>query len=82
MLTFAYPWLLVAAALPLLFRFVLPAFREGREGLRVPFLDRLERATGQKAAGESAVRRRSWWQAWVLQPLCWLLIVLALARPQ
>lgn len=82
MLDLAYPWLLLALPLPLVLLFVLPAYRESRKALRVPFLERLESASGGKAAAGSAIRRRTSLQRYVLQPLCWILVVLALARPQ
>jgi Ca-activated chloride channel homolog len=45
--TLAYPWLLTWLAVPLLIRYLAPAHREPRQGLVVPFLDRLAVQTGQ-----------------------------------
>ncbi len=81
MITLAYPWLLLLLALPLLVRSILPAHREPRPALQVPFLSRLARACGQKPASGAAVLRGVWGRKLVL-PFVWLCVVLALARPQ
>lgn len=81
MITLAYPWLLLLLALPLLLRFFLPAHREPRPALQVPFLARLARACGQEPASGAAVLQGVWGRK-LLLPFVWLCIVLALARPQ
>lgn len=81
MITLAYPWLLLLLALPLLLRFFLPAHREPRPALQIPFLDRLAKACGQEPASGAAVLQGVWGRKLVL-PFVWLCVVLALARPQ
>ena len=81
MLTFAYPWLLALLVLPLLVRRVFKPHHEPREGLLVPFMDRLEKATGGKATDGVALARPPRSQR-ILVWLCWGLIITALARPQ
>lgn len=81
MIAFAYPWLLLVALLPLVLRFILPPYREAREALRVPFLERLEALTGRRASGGAVVPFVPWFQR-VQIIVCWLLSVVALARPQ
>lgn len=82
MIALAYPWLLLLLPIPLLLCLVLPAYRESRKALRVPFMKRLESASGQQATSGSATRKSSSWQVYLLHPLCWILVVTALARPQ
>ena len=81
MLTLAHPWLLMLLPLPLLVRWLSPAHREARPGLRVPFLERLARLTGHRpspgAVVPSASRLRT-----VSVTLGWVLVVLAITRPQ
>ena len=81
MLTLAYPWLLALLPAPLLVRWLTPAHREPVTGLRVPFLDRLARITGQ-APTEGAVVPRRGRLAAVCLAVVWLSVVVALARPQ
>jgi Ca-activated chloride channel homolog len=81
MLTLAHPWLLALVVLPLLLHWLLPAYRQTKTGVVVPFLNRLVALTGrQPAPGAVAVRPP------LMQRVClwviWLCIVLALARPQ
>jgi len=81
MLHFDHPWLFVLLALPLLVRFLLPAYREGKESVRAPFFDQLAGAAGQRPAKGAVVLRRNVFQVLTL-PLAWLLLVTALAAPQ
>jgi Mg-chelatase subunit ChlD len=81
MLTLAYPWLLVLLALPLLLHRILPAYRQARVGLVVPFLGRLANLTRQQPAPGAIVVRPP-----LVQQVClwsiWICLILALARPQ
>lgn len=81
MITLAYPWLLLVLPLPLLVRHLVPAHREPRPALQVPFLARLSRACGQEPASGATVLQGVWGRKLVL-PFVWLCVVLALARPQ
>ncbi len=81
MLTLAHPWLLVLLPLPLLVWWLAPAHRESRQGLVVPFLARLAEHSGQRPAEGAVVARGAWWR-WLSVILCWLGVVLAMARPQ
>ncbi len=81
MLTLAYPWLLAVLPLPLLVRWLVPSYREEREGLRVPFLPRLMRITGQEPTGGAVVLRGGWVRS-VAAVGVWLCVVAALVRPQ
>lgn len=77
----AYPWLLALLPLPLLTRYLLPVYQTSRVSIRVPLFDVLVRATGETPAAGAVVRRRSWVQT-VAYAVAWVMIVLALARPQ
>ncbi len=81
MLTLAYPWLLALLPLPLLIWWLAPAHREPRQGLVVPFLDRLAEESGQRPSLGAVVMRGRWLRQFSLLVL-WLCTVLALARPQ
>ena len=77
----AYPWLLLLLPLPLLVGWLLPPHREERQGLVVPFLSRLSEHTGQKPSKGALVLRGGWIRKLSLV-IGWILIVLAVARPQ
>lgn len=81
MLTLAYPWALAFLALPLLVRWMFPEHREPRQGLVVPFLNRLAEHSGRKPA-EGAVVMRGGWMRGVWLTLAWACVVTAVARPQ
>jgi Ca-activated chloride channel homolog len=81
MLTLAYPWLLLALALPLLVRWLTPAHHEVRQSLVVPFLQRLARVSGQRPEAGAVIMRAGPLHG-VGMAFIWCAIVLALARPQ
>jgi Ca-activated chloride channel family protein len=81
MLILTYPWMLLLLALPILCRRVLPAYRESRPAVRIPFMAQLSRLTGQSPSGNSTVMKRNRVQ-WFVLVLAWLGVVTALARPQ
>ena len=81
MLTFAHPWLALLLPLPLLVRWLLPAHNERKAAVRVPFLQRLSSLVGLEPGSGVAVARRPLSQ-WLVLSLAWLLIVVAITRPQ
>jgi Ca-activated chloride channel family protein len=81
MLTLAYPWLLFLLPFPWLLRWLMPAYHERREGLVVPFMDRLAAQTGREPT-EGAVVMQGGWLRMVSVAIFWLCLVTALARPQ
>jgi Ca-activated chloride channel homolog len=81
MLTLAQPWVLVALPLPLLLWRLLPARRELRVALGVPFLDRLAKLTNQ-SIGEGAVIPRPQWFQLFCATAFWCCVIAGLARPQ
>ena len=77
----AHPWSLALLPLPVLVWFLFPPHREPREGLVVPFLDRVAKHSGQKPSEGAVVSRGSWLRRLDILIL-WPCLVLALARPQ
>ena len=80
MLEWGAPWLFLLLPLPWLVRRFLPAHREPRPSIRVPFMEVLQRVGGEAGETSAAVNRRLRLQWWLLG-LCWLALVVALARP-
>jgi Ca-activated chloride channel family protein len=81
MLQLEHPWLLALLPLPLLVWWLWPPYGERTRAIRVPFFDELTKATGQTPARGAVVLRGNWLRR-VLAPVCWVLVVLALASPQ
>jgi Ca-activated chloride channel family protein len=80
-LVLAYPGLVLLVVVPLLLRPVLPAYREDRRALRLPWFERVAALSGQEAERSGGMLRLARWQNLFLL-LLWCLLVLALARPQ
>ena len=81
MLTFAHPWLFLLLPLPWLVRKLLPGHHERKAAVRVPFMQRLSRLVGLQPGSDVAVAGRRTSQ-WLVLSLTWLLIVVAMTRPQ
>jgi Ca-activated chloride channel family protein len=79
--TFAHIWVLSLLPLPLVVRWMLPAYRAMRPAIRIPFFQRMARLMGQQPETGSAVRRRNAMQG-ILYAVVWCAVVTALARPQ
>ena len=76
-----YPWLLVLLALPIVVWWALPAYAEPSASVRLPFFSEVADAAGLAPSPGAIVLRRHWLQ-WLVAPLAWALLVVALARPQ
>jgi Ca-activated chloride channel family protein len=81
MLTFAYPWLLLLVVFPLILRYLLPAYKEAEPAIRVPWFKRMADLLRLHPA-EGAVIRNAKPIRLVFGLLGWVLIVVAVARPQ
>lgn len=81
MLTFEYSWLFVLLPTPLLVVWLVPPYRTKTDGLQVPFLDHLARLTGQTPSEGAVVRSRVILQ-WATLAILWVLLVLAIVKPQ
>lgn len=79
MLSFAYLWIFALLPLPWLLRAVLPPRRVSEVAVRVPFGDRLRSAIESRNLGGEAVKRT---REWFVQGVLWVLLIIALARPQ
>ncbi|MDI2595550.1 VWA domain-containing protein [Pseudomonas sp. 681] len=75
---FDYPWLLLLLPLPWFGYRYLPAYREARSAVRVPFFGAMSRAIGQAPSAPGSRHNR--WQL-LLNLLVWALLVVAAARP-
>jgi Ca-activated chloride channel family protein len=81
MLELAWPWMLALLPLPILAWWWLPPYRARQASVQVPFFDRLAAATGQTPQRGAVVLQRRLIQM-IVAILIWILIVVALARPQ
>ncbi len=72
------PWLLLLLPLPWFGYRWLPAYREARSAVRVPFFAAMSRAVGQAPQLSGSRRNRG---QLLLNLLVWALLVLAVARP-
>ena len=77
---FEYPWLFFLLPLPLVVWFLLPAYRERQESVRVPLFEKLAGLTGREPSKGAVILRKNILQ-WVVAPLAWGLILVAAARP-
>ena len=81
MYTLSYPWLLLLALLPPVLRRLLPAYKEPRQSLGVPWFKRMADLLGQKPSRGAVViqgRHIELLFLWLL----WIILVVAIARPQ
>ncbi len=81
MYRFEYPWLLALLPLPLLVYWLLPSYKEEQDSLRLSFFSYISSAMGITPQPGAVVPKSNWLQK-ILVPVCWGLIILALARPQ
>ena len=81
MLTFDQPYWLLVLPLPLLMTWLWPAYRERLVTVRLPFLDRLARLSGQSTERSPDTVKTPRAQR-LLGWLTWVLVIAALARPQ
>ncbi|XZE52202.1 VWA domain-containing protein [Planctomycetaceae bacterium SH139] len=77
MLTFDHFWMLALAPLPIVVRWLIPPRARASAAVRVPFLPRLAVAAGASSVAGQPSNVSLWVSGTV-----WLLILIALARPQ
>jgi Ca-activated chloride channel family protein len=75
------PWLLLLLPLPLLVHRLLRSHRERRDAVYAPFVEELAALTGRSPEAGAATARRTAGQATAFV-VAWVLVVVALARPQ
>lgn len=76
-----HPWLLALLPLPLLVWWLLPSYREETSSVRLPFFHEVAKASGLAPTRGAVVPRTNLLEK-LVAPICWALVVLALARPQ
>jgi len=81
MISFAHPWLLLLILLPPAIRLLAPPYQESRQAIRVPWFQRIATLLQLQPADGAAVAKSSL-STLLYMWLLWMLIVLALARPQ
>ena len=74
MFEFDLPWLFALLPAPLLVWWLLPAYRERRESLRVPFFEKVAAAAGAEPSRGGVQMRRNVLQG-LIAPLVWVLIL-------
>ncbi|RLA55760.1 MAG: aerotolerance regulator BatA [Gammaproteobacteria bacterium] len=80
MFELVYPWALILLALPLVMR-LLPAYKESRDSVKVPFFDKLVELSEQRPDTGAMILRRDRAQHFLVG-FTWLCLVLAAAKPQ
>ncbi len=81
MFEFDLPWAFALLLAPIFTWWLLPPYRERQESVRIPFFEKVATAVGQRPIRGGVLMHRNVLQ-WILGPLCWMLIVTAIARPQ
>ena len=79
-LELAHPWALALLALPLVMR-LLPAYKESRDSIRVPFFDKLVELSELRPETGAMVLRRDRAQQFLVA-FMWLCLVLAASKPE
>ncbi len=81
MFSFAAPWVFLLLPLPAVVYFLAPPRREKTASVRIPFFRRVAQAAGVEPKSGSVIRNRARLQT-ASVVVTWLLLVLALARPE
>lgn len=76
----AYPWALSLLALPLVMH-LLPAYKESRDSVRVPFFDKLVELSEERPGSGAMILRRDRLQRFLVG-FMWLCLVLGAAKPE
>ncbi len=80
MIELAHPWALALLLLPLFMR-LLPAYRESRDSVRVPFFDKLVELSEERPQAGAMVLTRDRAQRFLVN-FAWLFLVLGAAKPE
>ena len=80
MFELAHPWALLLLPLPLLMRLV-PAYKESRDSVRVPFFDKLVELSEQRPDTGAMILRRDRAQRFLVG-FMWLCLIISATKPQ
>ncbi len=80
MLQFEHPWFFLLLLVQPLVWWLSPPYKERRDSLQIPYLQRLAGLTRKEPSKAAVVLRRHWALLFLL-PFWWVLIVTGLARP-
>ena len=80
MFELAYPWALALLALPFLMRW-LPAYKESRDSVKVPFFDKLVELSEQRPETGAMILQRDRIQRFLVA-FTWLCLVVSAGKPQ
>ncbi len=80
MMELAHPWALALAVLPVFMVFV-PAYKEGRDSVRVPFFDKLVELSEQQPQTGAMLLQRDHLQRFLVM-FMWLCLVAGAAKPE
>ncbi|MCB1677649.1 MAG: VWA domain-containing protein [Halioglobus sp.] len=80
MIELVHPWALVLLGLPLLMR-LMPAYRESRDSVKVPFFDKLLELSEQRPESGAMILSRDRAQRFLVG-FMWLCLVVAASKPQ
>lgn len=81
MIEFAYPWCVLLLPLPLLVRWLAPAYKEKKHSVQVPYFQRLINISGEKPQSGAVILQRKILQR-LLIVFAWLCIVVAMTKPE
>lgn len=81
MLNLALPWALILLPTPILIRAILPPYRDQVAAIRIPFFRQITGAAKVEARAGAVILRRTRLQM-ISAITIWMLLVLALARPE
>lgn len=81
MIEFAVPYAFLLLLAPVLVFWLAPPYREAKSSVQVPFFRALADLSGETPRAGAVILQRSLAQR-ILLPLAWLLLVVALARPE
>ena len=81
MIEFAYPWAFALCFLPFLIYSFVPAYKEQRDALKVPFFRRLVKMSGEQAQKGAVLLKKNILQR-VLLIIGWLALLTAVAKPE
>ncbi|ANQ50301.2 VWA domain-containing protein [Flammeovirga sp. MY04] len=77
----AYPWMFALLPLPIFMWWLYPAYKQKKDALYYPKFDELTEATKLKPQKSATVLKRKWFQ-YLVNFICWCLVVTALSNPQ